>query len=65
MLKGSFVALITPFLENGSTNYQKLKELVEYHINNGTNGLVVLGTTAETATIDFEEQKKLLSLLLS
>lgn len=64
MLKGSFVALITPFLEDGSTNYQKLKELVEYHINNGTNGLVVLGTTAEAATIDFEEQKKIVKFVI-
>ncbi len=64
MLRGSFVALITPFLEDGSTNYEKLKELVEYHIKNGTDGLVVLGTTAEAATIDFEEQKRIAKFVI-
>ncbi len=52
---GSIVALITPFDENGNVNTEKLKELVEYHINNGTDGILVLGTTGETPTMTHEE----------
>ncbi len=56
MLKGSFVALVTPFLENGDINYPKLKQLLEYHIENDTDGIVILGTTAEATTLSFDEQ---------
>lgn len=56
MLKGSLVALVTPFLDNGDVNYPKLKELLEYHINNNTDGIVILGTTAEATTLSFDEQ---------
>lgn len=52
---GSIVALITPFREDGSVNTEKLAELVEYHINNGTDGILVLGTTGETPTMTHEE----------
>lgn len=53
--EGSIVALITPFHEDGSVNTEKLKELVEYHIANGTDGLLVLGTTGETPAMTHEE----------
>lgn len=56
MLKGSLVALVTPFNEDGSVNYDVLGELIEYHINNKTDGLVVLGTTGEASTMSFEEE---------
>ena len=56
MLKGSFVALITPFNSDGSVNFDKLRELIEYHINNNSAGLVILGTTGEATTISLEEQ---------
>ena len=56
MIKGSLVALVTPFLEDGSVNFDKLGELIEYHISNKTDGIVVLGTTGEASTISFEEQ---------
>ena len=56
MLKGSFVALVTPFNNDGSVNFDKLRELIEYHINNNTAGLVILGTTGEATTISLEEQ---------
>lgn len=52
---GSIVALITPFREDGSVNTEKLKELVEYHIANKTDGILVLGTTGETPTMTHEE----------
>lgn len=56
MLKGSYVALVTPFNVDGSVNFDKLRELIEYHINNKTAGLVILGTTGEATTISLEEQ---------
>lgn len=56
MLKGSYVALVTPFNVDGSVNFDKLRELIEYHISNKTAGLVILGTTGEATTISLEEQ---------
>lgn len=56
MLKGSLVALVTPFNDDGSVNFDVLGELIEYHINNKTDGLVVLGTTGEASTMSFEEE---------
>ena len=56
MLKGSFVALITPFNNDGSVNYSKLKELIEMHIESNTDGIVLIGTTGEATTLSFEEQ---------
>lgn len=59
MIKGSIVALITPFCEDGSVNYSKLEELVEWHIQEGTDGILVLGTTAETPTLEEEEEDQI------
>ena len=56
MISGSFVALVTPFNNDGSINYDKLKELIEYHISNNTDGIVLIGTTGEATTLSFEEQ---------
>ncbi|MCR4321782.1 MAG: dihydrodipicolinate synthase family protein, partial [Candidatus Brocadiaceae bacterium] len=57
MFTGSLVALVTPF-KNGEVAYQKLKELVEFHIKNGTSGIVPCGTTGESATLSFEEHER-------
>ena len=54
-LTGSIVALITPFHEDGSVNFHKLGELVEFHISHGTDGILTLGTTGESATMTHEE----------
>ncbi|SFI08760.1 4-hydroxy-tetrahydrodipicolinate synthase [Halpernia frigidisoli] len=56
-LKGVGVALITPFNEDLSVDFDSLTKLVNYNIDNGTNYLVVLGTTAEAATLSSEEKK--------
>lgn len=45
MLKGSFVALVTPFDQKGNIDYKRLEELIEFHIQNQTDGFVLLGTT--------------------
>ncbi|WP_188212970.1 4-hydroxy-tetrahydrodipicolinate synthase [Neisseria subflava] len=55
MLKGSLVALITPMNQDGSINYEQLHDLIDWHIENGTDGIVAVGTTGETATLPVEE----------
>ena len=59
MFKGSLVALVTPF-KNGQIDFQKMKELVEFHIKNGTSGIVPCGTTGESATLSFEEHERII-----
>lgn len=55
MLKGSLVALITPMNADGSVNYEQLKTLLDWHIENGTDAIVSVGTTGESATLPVEE----------
>ncbi len=55
MLKGSLVALITPMNQDGSINFEHLKSLIDWHIDNGTDGIVAVGTTGESATLDVDE----------
>lgn len=54
-VKGSIVALVTPFHEDGSVNFEKLKEILEWHVESGTDGILVLGTTGESSTMTHEE----------
>ena len=58
------VALITPFKEDGSVDYNSLLRLVEYQVQNGIDFLCVLGTTAETPTLTAEEKRKIKSLVI-
>ncbi|HBY3534636.1 TPA: 4-hydroxy-tetrahydrodipicolinate synthase [Clostridioides difficile] len=55
LFKGSAVALITPFTEDNNVNFEKLGELIEYHIENGTDALVVCGTIGEATTMSESE----------
>jgi len=55
MIQGSIVALVTPMFENGAVDKESLKKLVEYHIAQGTDALVAVGTTGESATLDEDE----------
>lgn len=59
MFKGSMVALVTPF-RDGKVDEKALKELVEFHIKNGTTALVPCGTTGESATLSYEEHDKVI-----
>lgn len=59
MLQGSFVALVTPF-KDGSVDYIALEGLLQYQLENGTDGIVLLGTTAETAGLASDEKDALL-----
>lgn len=58
MLSGSIVALITPFDHNGEVDYDSLEKLVNYHIESGSDGIVSMGTTGESATLTVEEHIK-------
>ncbi|RCU42943.1 4-hydroxy-tetrahydrodipicolinate synthase [Chryseobacterium lacus] len=60
ILKGVGVALVTPFNEDLSVDFESLTKLIEFNIDNGTNFLVVLGTTAEAATLSPEEKKQVI-----
>src|SRR5215831_14498067 len=55
MFKGSLVALVTPMQSNGAVDNEALDRLVEFHIENGTNGIVAVGTTGESPTLNVEE----------
>ena len=55
MLKGSIVALVTPFHEDGTVNFEKLGELLDWHIENSTDGILILGTSGESSTMSHEE----------
>lgn len=54
-LTGSVVALVTPFKEDGSVDFEGLERLVDFHLANGTDGILVLGTTGESSTMTDEE----------
>lgn len=64
-LKGMGVALITPFKEDESVDYEALGRLVDYQLQNGTDYLVVLGTTAETPTLKDDEKKAIVEFVVS
>lgn len=55
IFKGAGVAIVTPFKENLEVNYDKLGELLEYQIENGTDSIVICGTTGEASTLTHEE----------
>ncbi|MDG1248321.1 MAG: 4-hydroxy-tetrahydrodipicolinate synthase [SAR86 cluster bacterium] len=55
VLKGSFVALVTPMFEDGVIDYDSLKHLINWHIENGTSGIVSVGTTGESSTLSVQE----------
>ena len=64
MLSGSLVALVTPMDEHGDLDFVSLRQLVEYHIAAGTAGIVAMGTTGESATLDLKEHLQVVSKTL-
>lgn len=58
-IRGSIVALVTPFNEDNTTNFSKLAELLDWHVENGTDGILVLGTTGETSTMTHEQDDEI------
>ncbi|RIY32160.1 4-hydroxy-tetrahydrodipicolinate synthase [Psittacicella melopsittaci] len=61
ILRGSIVAIITPLDNQGNVDYQSLKNLVEYHIQSGTKGIVACGTTGEAVTLSDEESLEVIA----
>ena len=64
MFTGSFVALITPF-SDGQIDFETLDELVEFHLDSGTDGIVPCGTTGESPTLSHEEHKAVIERVVS
>jgi len=63
MFSGSMVALVTPF-KDGKVDWQSLEALVEFHINNGTHGIVPCGTTGESATLSHQEHDEVIKAMV-
>ena len=59
-LQGSFVALVTPMRADGSLDYASLESLLDWHIQSGTNGIVAVGTTGESATVSVTEHLQII-----
>ena len=65
IFKGLGIALITPFLEDGSVDYKSLMRLIEYQLDNGADFFCILATTGETPTLTAEEKQKIKELVVS
>jgi 4-hydroxy-tetrahydrodipicolinate synthase len=59
-IKGSLVAIVTPMHENGELDLERFSALIDYHVAEGTDGIVVVGTTGESPTVDFDEHSLLI-----
>ncbi|MGB7816149.1 MAG: 4-hydroxy-tetrahydrodipicolinate synthase [Methylotenera sp.] len=55
MLQGSLVAIVTPMFDDGGLDLDALRALIDFHVNAGTNGIVIVGTTGESPTVDVNE----------
>lgn len=64
IFKGSGVAIVTPFNEDGTINYDELGRLVEFHIENNTDAIIAAGTTGESATLDDEEHLSVIEYIV-
>jgi len=65
MFKGVGTALITPFKDDQSVDLDSLKKIVQFQLTNGVDALVVLGTTGESPVIDYDERRKIISVVVS
>lgn len=64
MITGSLVALVTPMHDDGSIHWEHLNQLVDFHLDNGTHGIVAVGTTGESATLDPEEHMSVIGHII-
>ena len=60
MITGSLVAIVTPMHEDGRLDMARFRALIDWHVAEGTDGIVVVGTTGESPTVDFDEHKELI-----
>ena len=65
MITGSLVAIVTPMLEDGGLDIARFKSLIDWHISEGTDGIVVVGTTGESPTVGFDEHKELIHVAVA
>ena len=64
MIKGSLVAIATPMFADGNIDYPRLKSLVDFHVAAGTNGIVAVGTTGESPTVDVDEHVEIIRAVI-
>ncbi|MDO6442572.1 4-hydroxy-tetrahydrodipicolinate synthase [Marinobacter sp. 2_MG-2023] len=64
MITGSLVALVTPMHPNGDVHWEDLDKLVDFHLENGTDGIVAVGTTGESATLDQQEHCRVIGYII-
>ena len=64
IFKGLGIALITPFKDDGSVDYESLKRLVQYQLDNGADFFCILATTGETPTLTADEKSKIKNLVV-
>lgn len=62
MLQGSLVAIVTPMFADGSLDFDTLRKLIDFHVSQQTDGIVIVGTTGESPTVDFQEHCALIKL---
>src|SRR5947209_6217860 len=62
MITGSLVAIITPMREDGALDLARFRSLIDWHVAEGTDGIVVVGTTGESPTVNFDEHKELIRI---
>jgi 4-hydroxy-tetrahydrodipicolinate synthase len=62
MITGSLVAIVTPMHEDGALDLARFQQLIDWHVAEGTDGIVVVGTTGESPTVNFDEHKELIRL---
>ncbi len=60
IFKGAGVAIVTPMKDNFEVNYDKLEELIDFQINNGTDAIIIAGTTGESSTLSMEEHREVI-----
>ncbi len=60
MLQGSLVAIVTPMFDDGSLDLDALRKLIDWHVDAGTDGIVIVGTTGESPTVDLNEHRLLI-----
>jgi len=65
IFKGAGVAIVTPFTEDLQVNYEKLDEIIDFQIDNGTDAIIICGTTGESATLSMEEHKQVVRRCIS
>src|SRR4029079_9906086 len=62
MITGSLVAIVTPMHEDGRLDLARFRQLIDWHVSEGTDGIVVVGTTGGSPTVNFDEHKELIKI---